>query len=141
MMGLRRGGRCNGVIHRIADENRRALLMRLLRREVGGDEDVTGVRWLTVETDRGKVRALTFWAEPVGLEEDWVDWPLSEVAQVLARACGHGGSGAAYLFHTVSKLDELGIRDRNLWRLQEMVADEIRRLHQVSSAAPQPFAT
>src|SRR5688572_614729 len=25
MMGLRRGGRCNGVIHRIADENRRAL--------------------------------------------------------------------------------------------------------------------
>ena len=139
MMGLRRGGRCKGMIHRIADENRRVSLIRLLRREIGGDEDLTGVRWLTVETDIGKVRALTFWAEPVGLQEDWVHLPLPEVAQVLARACGHIGSGAAYLFHTVSKLDELGIRDRNLWRLQELVADEIRRIHQMSLAAPQAF--
>lgn len=136
MMGLRRGGRCNGVIHRIADEDRRGQLIKLLRREVGCDEDVTGVRWLTVETDQGKVRALTFWAEPL-LEQDWVHLPLPEVAHILARACGHVGSGAAYLFHTVSKLDELGIRDRNLWRLQQLVADEIRRLHRPLPAAPQ----
>jgi cation transport protein ChaC len=135
MMGLRRGGRCNGMIHRIVDENRRASLVRLLRREVGCDDDMTGVRWLTVETDRGKARALTFWAEPVDLE-DWVNLPLPEVAQILARACGHIGSGAAYLFHTVSKLDELGIRDRNLWRLQQLVADEIRGMRQASTAAP-----
>jgi glutathione-specific gamma-glutamylcyclotransferase len=139
MMGLRRGGRCNGMIHRIVDERRRALLVRLLRREVGCHEDMTGVRWLTVDTKHGKVRALAFWAEPVGLE-DWVDLPLPEVAQILARACGHVGSGASYLFHTVSMLDELGIRDRNLWRLQRLVADEIRRLHQASSAAPQSLA-
>ena len=136
MMGLRRGGRCKGVIHRIASENFRTLLVRLLRREVGCDEDMTGVRWLTVETALGKVRALTFWAEPVGME-DWIKLPLREVAHILARACGHVGSGAAYLFHTVSKLDELGIRDRNLWRLQQLVADEIRCLHPPSSAAPQ----
>ena len=138
MMGLRRGGRCNGMIHRIDSEHHRTLLIRLLRREVGCDEDMTGVRWLTVDTDEGKVRALTFWAEPVGLE-DWVDLPLPEVAHHLARACGHIGSGAAYLFHTVSKLDELGIRDRNLWRLQQLVADEIRGMHQASIAAPQSF--
>lgn len=135
MMGLRRGGCCSGMIHRIADESRREQLIRLLRREVGGDEDMTGVRWLTVETDGGKVRALAFWAEPVGLEE-WVALPLREVARILARACGHIGSGAAYLFHTVSKLDELGIRDRNLWHLQQLVADEIRQLHAPSSSAP-----
>jgi cation transport protein ChaC len=29
----------------------------------------------------------------------------------------------------VSHLEEFGIRDRNLWRLQELVAEEIRRLH------------
>jgi cation transport protein ChaC len=137
MMGLRRGGRCKGLIHRIADENRRTLLIKLLRREVGCDEDLTGVRWLTVETDEGRVRALTFWAEPVDLE-DWVVLPLSKVAWTLARACGHGGSGAAYLFHTVSKLDELGIRDRNLWRLQQLVADEIGRM--TSGSLPQPLA-
>jgi glutathione-specific gamma-glutamylcyclotransferase len=54
--------------------------------------------------------------------------PLSQVAHTLARACGHIGSGAAYLFHTVTKLEEFGIRDRNLWRLQQLVADEILRL-------------
>jgi cation transport protein ChaC len=139
MMGLRRGGRCNGMIHRIADQGRRSLLIKLLRREVGCDEDMTGVRWLTVETSDGVARALAFWAEPTGLA-DWVDLPLPEVAQVLARACGHGGSGAAYLFHTVSKLDELGIRDRNLWRLQRMVADEIRSLYPLSARSPQPLA-
>ena len=139
MMGLRRGGRCKGMIHRIADENRRALLIGLLRREVGSDEHMTGVRWLTVDTEDGRAQALAFWAEPIGLQ-DWIKLPLSEVAHILARACGHGGSGASYLFHTVARLDELGIRDRNLWRLQQLVADEIKILHATSTAAAAPLA-
>ena len=138
MMGLKHGGSCKGIVHRIPDDDRRSLLIQLLRREIGNDQHLTGVRWINVDTDQGRIRALTFWAEPVGLE-NWVNLPLSEVAQILARACGHGGSGAAYLFHTVSKLDELGIRDRNLWRLQQMVADEIRSMYQTSLAAPQSF--
>jgi cation transport protein ChaC len=138
MMGLRRGGRCKGIAHRIADDDRHALLTRLLRREVGNDQHLTGVRWLNIETDQGTLRALAFWAEPTGLAS-WVKLPLPEAAHILARACGHIGSGAAYLFHTVSKLDELGIRDRNLWRLQQLVADEIRQLHAPSGGLPQPL--
>jgi len=42
--------------------------------------------------------------------------PLEKVANVLARACGHVGSGAEYLYNTVSHLEEFGIHDRNLWR-------------------------
>lgn len=128
MMGLKRGGCCVGMIHRIADDARHSLLTQLLKREVGCDEDVTGVRWIKVDTELGRQHALAFWAEPEGLE-DWADVPLPEAARVLARACGHVGSGAAYLYHTVAKLDELGIRDRNLWRLQELVAKEIHDLH------------
>ena len=140
MMGLKRGGSCNGVIHRIADADRLDLLTRLLQREVGCDLHMTGVRWVTADTGAERIRALAFWAEPVGLE-DWVDLPLDQVACILARACGHGGSGAAYLFNTISKLDELGIRDRNLWRLQQLVAEEILSISpSVSAAAPQPFA-
>ena len=45
---------------------------------------------------------------------------------MLARACGHVGSGAEYLYNTVTHLEDHGIRDRNLWRLQQLVADEIR---------------
>ena len=39
------------------------------------------------------------------------------------------GSGAEYLYNTVSHLEAFGIHDRNLWRLQELVADEVRAIH------------
>jgi ChaC-like protein len=48
-----------------------------------------------------------------------------DVADVLATAAGHLGSGAEYLRQTVSRLEALGIRDRNLWRLQALVAARI----------------
>jgi cation transport protein ChaC len=47
---------------------------------------------------------------------------------MLARAAGHGGSGAAYLHQTVTKLEELGIHDSYLWELQHLVAAEIRAM-------------
>ena len=55
--------------------------------------------------------ALVFWADTTHTDFN-VSLPLPEVARILARACGHIGSGAEYLFHTVSKLEEFGIRDR-----------------------------
>lgn len=127
MMGLRRGGCCDGMVFRLPEGDHATQLGLLLRREVGSHEDLSGARWLNVETAEGKVRALTFWAEPKGADY-WVQRPLEEVASILARACGHVGSGAGYLYHTVTALEALGIRDRNLWRLQELVAQEIERL-------------
>ncbi|HEY3146608.1 MAG TPA: gamma-glutamylcyclotransferase, partial [Dongiaceae bacterium] len=56
MMGLRRGGRCKGMVHRIADDHRQALVARLLRREVGNDKHLTGVRWINVDTDTERLR-------------------------------------------------------------------------------------
>jgi cation transport protein ChaC len=35
------------------------------------------------------------------------------------------GSCAEYLYLTVKHLEEKGIRDRNLWELQRLVAEEI----------------
>jgi cation transport protein ChaC len=51
--------------------------------------------------------------------------PLEDVADVLSTAAGHWGSCAEYLQNTVAHLEELGIRDRNLWRLQALVAKRI----------------
>ena len=48
-----------------------------------------------------------------------------EIADVLADACGSWGSGAEYLHNTVAHLEEHGIHDRTLWRLQELVARRI----------------
>lgn len=125
MMGLRRGGQCAGLAQRLPDDDRHAQLVRLLRREIDGPGDLVGLRWIELETDEGPVRALVFWAEPAGIDF-LVDLPMPEVARILARACGHIGSGAEYLHRTVCGLELLGIRDYSLWRLQEMVAHEVR---------------
>lgn len=127
MMALERGGRCDGVVYRIPESEQAKQLSRLLRREIGGHDGMRAVRWITVDTQGAKLRALAFWADPTGLDRN-VRLPLARVAQILARACGHIGSGADYLFQTVTKLEQLGIRDHNLWRLQQLVADEILQM-------------
>ncbi|TIR43971.1 MAG: gamma-glutamylcyclotransferase, partial [Mesorhizobium sp.] len=40
-------------------------------------------------------------------------------------SCGHWGSGADYLYNTVKNLEQRGIHDRHLWRLQKLVAERI----------------
>lgn len=124
MLALERGGRCDGLICRLPESDVSTQLGRLLRRELSGPDGLRAVRWITVHGDAGTRRALAFWAGLQGLDRN-VRLPLARVAHILARACGHVGSGAEYLFQTVTKLEELGIRDRNLWRLQQLVAAEI----------------
>ncbi|CAN7508643.1 gamma-glutamylcyclotransferase [Rhizobium sp. LjRoot30] len=128
MMALERGGQCDGVIYRLPEGNRLAQIERLLRREIDDHESVASVRWLPVRTEQGPKLALGFW---VGMAGQGIRrrQPLPEVAQVLARACGHIGSCAEYLYNTVTHLEAFGIHDRNLWQLQALVAEEIRAIH------------
>ena len=51
--------------------------------------------------------------------------PPDEIADVLARSCGHLGTGAEYLLNTVTQLERRGMHDPGLWRLQELVAERI----------------
>ncbi|MFK0687249.1 gamma-glutamylcyclotransferase [Mesorhizobium sp. IMUNJ 23033] len=128
MLALERGGRCDGVIYCLPDGEKPAQIERLLRREIDDHESIGSVRWVPVRTAQGTLRALGFWVGVTGRGTS-LNQPLETVARVLARACGHVGSGAEYLYNTVSHLEEFGIRDRNLWRLQLLVADEIRSIH------------
>ena len=41
------------------------------------------------------------------------------------KAVGSRGSMVEYLFNTVRHLEELGIHDPHLWRLQELVAERL----------------
>ena len=128
MMALDRGGRCNGVAFRLSDDDRLGQIRRMVRREVGTLQDASTVRWVSIQTMQGRVRALVFWAGPRG-ERVLRKLPLEAVAGVLARACGHMGSCAEYLYLTVKHLEEWGIRDRNLWQLQKLVACELKAIH------------
>ena len=128
MMGLRKGGTCAGVVMQLARNDVPAQLVRLLKRETDAQEDLHSVRWIEAGTPEGPVRALACWAEPVE-SRMFVEKPIEEQAHMLARACGSGGSGAAYLHQTVASLARLGLEDEYLNALDELVALEIVKLH------------
>jgi cation transport protein ChaC len=124
MMALDRGGQCAGILYHLPPSDMPSQLNKLFRREFTSKPVNSMPRWITVETESGPVAALTFVmnrASPLYAGRLSPD----AVAYVLARACGHWGSGAEYLLNTVSHLEAKGIHDRNLWRLQRLVAERI----------------
>ena len=132
MMCLDPGGICEGVVLRLSDDDHKGQMVSLLKRELSRAIAVQSVRWINVSTEQGVIRALAFYAGPSQLDHYSGGRALPDVAKVLARACGHWGSGAEYLYNTVSHLEQLGIHDENLWALQELVAGEIAALHNVT---------
>jgi cation transport protein ChaC len=124
MLALDRGGSCKGVVYRLPSDRVEECIDQLCRREMGYKPSPFPPRWVTVASEHGPVRAVTFCIDRnsgryvSGLSEP-------EVADVLARAVGSRGSMVEYLFHTVRHLEEMGIHDPHLWRLQELVADRL----------------
>jgi cation transport protein ChaC len=124
MMALDRGGQCQGVLFRLRPENLEAQIEKLVRREMTIIPPNNLPRWIAVDTEAGPVRALAF---VMNRHSRFYVGRLApeEIADVLADACGSWGSGAEYLHNTVAHLEEHGIHDRTLWRLQELVARRI----------------
>jgi cation transport protein ChaC len=127
MMALDRGGSCTGIAYRLPPGDRLKQIELLLRRETDGIPATNVARWISVNTAAGPIRALAFVASREGPAYAGPQ-PHPVAAQIIARAAGHWGAAATYLQRTVAKLDEHGIRDRNLWELQKLVAAEIRLL-------------
>jgi glutathione-specific gamma-glutamylcyclotransferase len=130
MMALDRGGQCAGVLFDLPPGNIEVQLDKLFRREFTVKPVNSMPRWIAVQTALGRISALTFVmnrASPLYA----CKLHLEQVAEILARACGHWGTGAEYLLNTVSHLEAKGIHDRNLWKLQRLVAEKIERLHAV----------
>ena len=128
MLALDRGGTCVGIAYRLPAGDNQRQVARLLDREIDGNPPTNVPRWIEVSTAEGRLKALAFVASRTGNAYAGRR-PLSEVAHVLSRAAGHWGTAAQYAFRTISKLEEHGIRDRNLWQIQKLMADEIRAAH------------
>jgi cation transport protein ChaC len=128
MMALRQGGSCTGVAQRPLGDDRHEVMVKLLRREIGGPMGYAALRLIDIHADDGPRRALCFYAEPPEVA-DRPELPIEKVASILARACGHVGSGAEYLFKTIEALQAVGIHDPHLWQLQHLVANEIKAIH------------
>jgi cation transport protein ChaC len=127
MMTLDRGGQCRGVVFRIPAEQSEGKLHQLFRRELVVKDRPNIQRWLKVQTRHGPLIALGFVANQQSKFYSG-KLPLDEVAEVLSRAAGHWGSCAEYLRETVAHLEERGIRDANLWRLQALVAERLKTM-------------
>lgn len=126
MMQIHHGGTCEGVVQEIDDAGEMETLRTLWRREMTVKPSSNYPRWIEVETEGRSRRALAFTANP----ESPIyagDLAPDAIAERLASACGHWGSGAEYLFQTISCLEREGIHDPYLWDLQERVAAVIER--------------
>ncbi len=123
MLALAPGGRCEGLVLDIAEGTEAQSLRAVLRRELVAHELSANACWITVETERGREEALTFYAGPVGTR--LAELSIAEQAHRLARAAGAAGSGAEYLLRTVRGLAESGIHDDYIWTLQQLVAEAI----------------
>ena len=117
-LGLDRGGRCRGVVFRIEAAKARDELFLLWRREMLTAAYVP--RWVTVATDAGPLRAITF---VVNRDHRGYAGRVDEddVVSCLAAAKGFLGTSAEYLDQTIAGLKEFGISDPGLKRLQRRV--------------------
>ena len=125
MLALDQGGTCKGLAYRLPARDHFGQLGLLMRREIDANPPTNVPRWISVKTEGGTLRALAFIAAPDGNAYAG-KLPPEKVAHVLARAAGHWGSAAQYLFRTVTMLEEHGIRDRNMWLIQSLVAQQIK---------------
>ena len=118
MLGLERGGSCQGVAFQIAPQAVVEELVIVWRREMLSGAYLP--RWVDVHTALGRVRAIAFVINHA--HERYASYLADEeVALAIATASGFLGACADYLVNTVDHLAALGIHDRPLERLRQQV--------------------
>lgn len=118
VLGLDRGGSCQGLAFRIAPEVAHGILDYLWDREM--ITSVYDLRVMSAHSDAGPVRCRTFVANRMH-EEYAGRLPQDEIVRMIRRGVGVTGSNREYLENTVGHLDALGIGDGPLHRLLRRV--------------------
>jgi len=121
MLGLDTGGSCVGLAHMIAPRHVESELEILWLREMIGA--TYRPSWITGRTDQGEIQMLTFVANKA--HERYIgpqDFDLA--AKRIATSAGYLGDNRTYLYNTIKHLDELGIGDGPMHKLES----EVRRI-------------
>ncbi len=123
ILGLEDGGRCQGVVYRVAATEAEAELDIVWRREMIAGSYTP--HWVEVATETGPLRAVTF---VINRAAPHYAGRLTEDQQVehIALASGALGRCSDYLFSTVEHLEQLGIHDPLLARIRGRVAERCR---------------
>ncbi len=121
VLGLDRGGACEGVAYRIAAANVPAIRGYLRAREIVNGVYREAMLPIELDGDRSQeVPALAFIVERA--HPNYAErLPLAKQARLIRGARGLSGANVDYLVSTVRHLRELNIRERELERLVTMV--------------------
>ncbi|MBP2314781.1 gamma-glutamylcyclotransferase [Azospirillum soli] len=125
VLGLDRGGSCRGIVFRVAPDHVPATLDYLWEREM--INRVYRPKLLPVRLRDGGVRdgdrTVTACTFVVDRRHGQYCGCLDEatMARRIAGCCGERGPNVEYLANTVAHLEELGIRDEQLFRLYAAV--------------------
>ncbi len=114
----RPGHACEGVAFRVAPEGAERTRAYLHHREM--DTDSYLETFQTVEiSGHGPASALCYVMNEA--HDHYALLPLEAQAEIIARSHGPAGPNREYLHNTVAHLIELGVRDRELERLDALV--------------------
>jgi len=117
VLGLDRGGVCEGMAFRLAPERTTETLAYLRRRElIYGVYREALVPVTLAGSGDAPVLAMAYIAEPAHPSHAG-RLPLSTQAALIRGACGAAGTNLDYLINTLAHLGELNIRERSLDRL------------------------
>ncbi len=120
VLGLERGGSCQGVAFHVAGADGARVLDYLREREL-----VTNVykeRYVAVSlADGRREQALTYVADPVH-PQYVAGLSPADAAMIVRRARGSSGPNVDYVLNTVQHLQAMGIRDARLETVAECVA-------------------
>ncbi len=121
VLGLDRGGSCEGIAYRVAPENVAKTLHYLREREqVNGVYRETRLTISLLDGEKRDVFGLSYIAERA--HPSYVRaMPLAKKARLIATARGLSGHNVAYLVNTWAHLEELGIRDPAFERLGVLI--------------------
>ena len=127
VLGLDRGGVCEGLAFRVAARNARETLRYLRDREqVASVYREALVPVTLMSGERAEVMALTYLVERAHPSYAG-QLPLAEQAHFIRGAVGRSGNNIDYLANTLAHLNQLGIRERELERLQTLVGTHVAR--------------
>lgn len=118
VLGLDRGGSCRGIAYRLAEATLAAEIDLIWTREMTGF--VYHMTPLKIATARGPVRGYAFTVRRDS--RDYAGRLAPEAAaRIIATSKGDRGTGRDYLANTVRHLEELGIADGALHRIEALV--------------------
>jgi len=117
VLGLDRGGACQGIAFRVAGAERQATIDYLRRREqvTSVYREVKRAVWLRSHAAE-RVRAVTYVADR-GHDQYAGRLPLERQLDLVRHGHGQSGANIDYVRATVRALESHGIRDQNLHQL------------------------